>query len=362
MRWNWQQPDWPTFRYDSAVLQPFESQLLHRSGILLGTLHHLDAKDKQTLTIDLISNEAIKTSEIEGEYLNRASVQSSIRQQFGLNTDTRGISPAEQGIAEMMTNLYHTFAEPLTHERLYRWHSMLMNQRLGVQDIGLYRSHPEPMRVISRRGDRVIVHFEAPPSAQVQNEMDRFLSWFNQPNPEPALIRAGIAHLYFACVHPFEDGNGRIGRAIAEKALAQSLGQPTLLALAHTIESEKNAYYEALAQANQQLDITEWLVYFAHTILAAQQYTQQQVEFLIAKTKLYDRLRGQLNPRQEKLLARMFREGVDGFRGGLSATNYIRITKTSRATATRDLQDLVSKGALYREGERKHTRYYLNLG
>ena len=175
------------------------------------------------------------------------------------------------------------------------------------------------------------------------------------------MLRAGIAHLYFVSIHPFEDGNGRIGRALAEKALAQCLGQPTLIAIAYTIERNKKAYYTALEQANSRNEITPWLTYFATLVLDAQRYTATWIEFLINKAKLYDRLRGQLNPRQEKVLTGLFREGPEGFIGGLSAEKYIGITGAPRATATRDLQDLVGKGALLRCGERKYTRYLFNL-
>src|SRR5690606_25971813 len=159
------------------------------------------------------------------------------------------------------------------------------------------------------------------------------LSLRNTPdrdNPLPALTRAGIAHLYFVCIHPLEDGNGRIGRAIAEKALAQSFGQPTLIALSHTIQKHKKAYYEALEHNNKGIEITDWLLYFSKTILQAQLRTQSLIDFVIERTKLYDRVRGLLNDRQEKLLARMFREGPDGFMGGLSVKNYLSITGASR--------------------------------
>ncbi len=171
----------------------------------------------------------------------------------------------------------------------------------------------------------------------------------------PALTRAGIAHLYFESVHPFEDGNGRIGRALAEKALAQNLAQPSLIALAYTIARAQKAYYTALERNNKDNQVTDWLVYFSETVIVAQRNTIKRVEFYVEKTKLYDRLRGQLNPRQEKAVARMFREGFDGFKGGLSAENYISITQASRATATRDLQDFVANGALTRTGELRHT-------
>ena len=196
--------------------------------------------------------------------------------------------------------------------------------------------------------------------------MKRFIAWFNgttpgAKNPLPALTRAGVAHLYFECIHPFEDGNGRIGRALAEKSLAQSLGQPSLIALAYTIERKRKDYYAALERNNKENEITDWLKYFAGTVLEAQHNTLERVAFYIAKARFYEKLRGRLNERQEKVVALMFREGVDGFKGGLSAENYISITRTSRATATRDLQDLVEKGALTKTGELRHTRYYLRL-
>jgi Fic family protein len=200
----------------------------------------------------------------------------------------------------------------------------------------------------------------------MNGEMEAFVAWFNETAPGgkrvlPALIRAGIAHLYFVCIHPFEDGNGRIARVLAEKSLAQNLGQPTLIALAYTIERARKAYYKALEHNNKDIEITDWLIYFGETIIEAQRNTIKRVDFYVAKTRLYEKLRDQLNERQEKVIARMFREGLNGFKGGLSAENYITITKTSRATATRDLQDLVAKGALIKTGELRHTRYYLAI-
>ena len=182
--------------------------------------------------------------------------------------------------------------------------------------------------------------------------MDRFIRWFqNSKLPLPTLTRAGIAHAYFVSIHPFEDGNGRIGRAISEKAMAEKLGKPTLLAFAQIIEKKRKAYYEALHRINRSNEITGWLLYFADTVLKAQEATMGQVEFVIAKAKFHDRLKDQLNERQSKVIDRMFKEGPDGFAGGLSAENYLAITKPSRATATRDLADLVRKGALIKEGQ-----------
>jgi Fic family protein len=366
MAWNWEQSEWPEFTYDSKALEPLEQQFLLQSGEFIGACRHIGADDRETLRIELISDEAVKTSEIEGEILNRDSVQSSLRHQLGLGIEAPGVRPAERGISQMMVDLYRGFASPLTDKTMFDWHTMLLSGDRSIKVIGGYRTHADAMQVVSGPDYRRTVHFEAPPSARMQDEMKRFIAWFNDTapdgkNPLPALTRAGIGHLYFVCIHPFEDGNGRIGRALAEKSLAQSLGQPSLIALAYTIERKRKDYYAALERNNKGTEITDWLNYFAETILEAQNNTIKRVDFYVAKAKFYASLRGQMNTRQEKVIGRMFREGIDGFKGGLSAENYIAVTQTSRATATRDLQNLVEQGALTRTGELRHTRYYLNL-
>jgi Fic family protein len=366
MKWNWQKPAWPRFQWDARALSEREGRFLREAGVVVGALKHVGGDQRSNLVIELISTEAVKTSEIEGEILDRASVQSSLRRNFGLGNEDRRVPPAEQGIADMMTELYRGFGAPLTHEKLFAWHSMVMRGRKDVKDIGRYRTHQEPMQVVSGAIYQPTIHFEAPPSSVMASEMDRFLEWFKATGPGgegslPPLTRSGLAHLYFVCIHPFEDGNGRIGRAISEMALSHGLGEPALLALSQTIQSDRKRYYAMLEQSNKELEVTAWLEYFAETVLDAQAYALRLVDFLIAKTRLYDRLLGSLNERQEKVLARMFREGVEGFKGGLSAENYMAITGTSPATATRDLADLVMKGALRRTGERRHTRYWLNI-
>ena len=362
MTWNWEQADWPKFTYDTSALEVLEAKFLRESGILIGTFRHLNAVDEDLLKVDLITSEAFKTSEIEGEILNRDSLHSSIRRQFGLQSDGRKVPPSEQGIAEMMVNLYRTFETPLTHETLFEWHRMLCNGRRDLLDVGRYRTHEDAMQVVSGAIHRPKIHFEAPPSKQMQSQMNGFLKWYNESHSLPTLTRSGIAHQYFLSIHPFEDGNGRIGRAIAEKAIAQNFGQPSLLALSSQIEKGRKAYYHVLEAANKGNEITTWLLYFAQLILDAQKTTETHVQFLIKKAKLYDRLRGQLNERQEQVLSRMFREGPQGFEGGLSAKNYVTITEASTATATRDLRVLVVLGALTKTGELKATRYWLNIG
>lgn len=366
MHWNWQNPDWPNFTWDRTRIATAEKKFLLGSGVVIGSAKHLAEKQHKQLLVELLCGEAVTTSKIEGEILNRDSVQSSIQRQLGIAADKRRTSPAEQGIAETMVNLYRSFNKPLSEEMLFAWHKMVSAGRKDLVDIGQYRTSKEPMQIVSGRIGATKVHFEAPPAERVPAEMIRFVAWFNRTGPAgleplPVITRAGIAHLYFESIHPFEDGNGRIGRAIAEKATAQAAGQPILLSLATTILAHQKRYYEALERANRRIEITEWLIWFAGIALEAQQRSIKQVEFIIAKTKLLDRLHGKINERQEKALLRMFREGPESFEGGLSAGNYITITGASPATATRDLVDLVEKGALVRSGELKHARYALKL-
>jgi Fic family protein len=367
MRWNWQQTDWPNFSYEAARLRSAEEQFLKSAGVVVGAMHHLDGEQKQGLTIDLISQEAVDSSAIEGEILDRASVQSSLAKHLGLTADQRKANAAEAGAAELMANLYQTYVAPLTDHMLFEWHRMLMNGRRDLSDIGRYRTHADPMQIVSGALHAPRVHYEAPPSDNVPNEMQTFISWFNDSAPEEAkpltaVTRAGIAHLWFESIHPFEDGNGRIGRAIAEKALAQSLKAPTLTALAETIGRHRKDYYAQLQLGSQSNGIGDWLSWFAGIVLQAQERTLTRIRFLIEKTRMLDRLQGKINSRQEKVLLRMFVEGPDGFKGGLSAQNYRTITDAASATATRDLSELVDLRALRREGERKSTRYYLSIG
>ena len=366
MQWNWQQQDWPRFAYDAASLRPAEDAFLTGGGVIVGILHHGEPDAQQALAIELISQEVVDSSAIEGEVLDRSSVQSSLARQLGFSADRRRANAAEAGAAELMADLYRRYDVPLSDDLLFSWHRMLMNGRRDLVDIGRYRTHADSMQIVSGPLQAPRVHFEAPPSDRVAAEMAHFIEWFNASAPAgatplSAVTRAGIAHLWFETVHPFEDGNGRLGRAIAEKALAQSLKTPTLTALAETINRRRKDYYAALHRASRDNHIDAWLNWFADIVIAAQMRTVARVRFLIEKTRMLDRLRGRLNSRQEKVLLRMFAEGVDGFAGGLSAQNYRTITDAAPATATRDLAGLVEMGVLIRSGELRYARYRLAL-
>lgn len=360
MTWNWQLPNWPQFYYESALLIPKEREFLQRVGSVTAILNQMEKEERIHFIIELLSTEGLKSSQIEGEVLQRESLQSSIRRHFGLQSTVNRASYREKGIADLLCLIYETFDQPLSHEMLYEWHGLLMQQRSDIENLGCYRTHDEPMQIVSRRYGDPNVHFEAPPSRFILQEMDKFIAWFNSPDPSQSILgKAAHAHVYFESIHPFEDGNGRIGRALVEKLLSQALGHPTLIAVSQVIDRRKKEYYQYLAECNRSLQIDRWVVFFAEVILQAQQISIQQIEFMIYKAKLMNSLAGNINERQEKALLRMFEEGPEGFAGGLNAEKYIAITKASKATATRDLADLVAKGALLKTGELRHTRYWL---
>ena len=366
MAWNWQQEGWPGFTWDPHKLRRAEALFIESAGVLIGASKHLDEPDRNALRIELMGHEAVDTSAIEGEPLNRDSVQSSIQKHLGLAGDHRRVSPAEAGIAEMMVDLYDKAGAPLTEATLFQWHRWITNGRTDLADVGRYRAHVSPMQIVSGPLHAPRVHFEAPPSAGVAGEMERFWAWLartapGRPDALAPVTRAGIAHIWFESIHPFEDGNGRIGRAISEKILAQGLSSPAVTGMATTLLVHRNAYYAELERAHRALEITDWLLWFAARTLEAQQRTLRQVEFILEKARLLARLRGHLNARQEKALLRLFAAGPDGFLGGLSAANYMTITGAPSATATRDLADLVTRDALVRTGALKATRYRLAI-
>ncbi|MEJ7823288.1 MAG: Fic family protein [Chitinophagaceae bacterium] len=367
MKYNWQQKDWPQFEYR---LNQFENALFEfaeQIGHVSGMLKSMPEEIKMEAIIDIMVAEAIKTSEIEGEHLSRRDVVSSIRNNLGLNQSHEYVKDKlSQGAGELMVDVRKSFAKLLTEEKLFSWHKMLFkgNRKLTI---GAWRKHTDPMQVVSGTIGKEKIHFEAPPSSSLPKEMKKFINWFNETAPhgkneiKKAPVRSAIAHLYFETIHPFEDGNGRIGRAIAEKALSQTIGRPGLLSLSRTIEMDKRSYYDALEKAQKSNEITLWVQYFVHLILKAQKQTNEVIDFILKKSKFFNRYKNELNERQLKVVKRMFDEGPAGFEGGMSAKKYMSITKTSKATATRDLQDLIEKQILKIEGGGRSTHYILNI-
>ncbi|MDQ6979311.1 MAG: Fic family protein [Mariprofundaceae bacterium] len=364
MVWNWQQKAWPNFCYEAQKLTALENRFLLEGGKLVGALPHLSDNNQFELLIAFIEEEALKSSKIEGEILDLHSLRVSLQKNFGLETDGRHIPAREKGIACMMVDTYQSFEQTLSHEMIWDWHKNLMLGNRRIDDVGCYRTHADAMIIGSHNFNDTSIYFEAPPSSMVAKEMDAFVDWFNGSAPDghsplPALTRAGLAHLYFVSVHPFEDGNGRIGRALSEKILSQHLGTASLIPISHVIEKYKKDYYAQLETNNRDLSIDAWLDYFAHTILESLDYAQQLTTFVVNKSRLYARIKGVLNDRQHKVLDCMLKKGVEGWRGGLTSEKYCKIGKTTLPTAKRDIQKLLQLGVLTKTGQGKATRYWL---
>jgi Fic family protein len=343
------------------------SRFTEKTGRVDGLLTGLPDSLQTDAIIDLMVSEAIKTSEIEGEMLSRPDVMSSIRNNLGLQTKSTPVGDLRaEGVAELMIHARNSYAKPLTQKMMFEWHAMLMKGARRVK-VGKWRTHSEPMLIVSGAIGHEQVHYEAPPSKRVPGEMKNFIQWFNQSAPggklelTPSPVRAAIAHLYFESIHPFEDGNGRIGRAVAQKALSQSLERPALLSLSKAINADRANYYATLKTAQSSMDITDWVYWFVRMLLQAQEQAEAQIEFTLKKVKLFDRIRDQLNDRQMKVLKRMLKEGPDGFQGGMSAKKYMAIAKTSKPTATRDLQSLVEKNILIPSGGGRSSRYQIHF-
>ena len=367
MKYNWQLPDWPLFRYDLEAVGNDLSLFLEKSGRIGGLLDAMPDDLQAETVVDMLVSEALETSLIEGEYLSRPDVMSSIRNNLGMATDVKQVGDrCAKGVAELMVVARSAFAQPLSESMLLGWHQMLM-QGLRRINAGAWRSHNEPMLVVSGPMGEENIHFEAPPSNRVPDEMARFIGWFNDTAPggksaiRCAPVRSAVAHLYFESIHPFEDGNGRIGRALAEKALSQGIGRPVCVSLSQAIDSNRKAYYAALKAGQGSNEITAWIHYFTRTVLQAQENAEEQIGFTLKKAKLFDRVGDELNDRQLKVVRRMLEEGPTGFEGGMSARKYVAIAGTSKPTATRDLQDLVEKKVLVPSGGGRSTHYQLNL-
>ena len=367
--YNWQQKDWPNFTYDLSGVEEKLYLFAEQTGLISGVLKSLPENTQMDTIVEFMVYEAIKTSEIEGEYLSRKDVMSSIKNDLGLNKIPEHVADKKaKGISDMIYTVRNTYRQPLSKTQLFAWHKMLLGASKGLK-VGTWRSHTSPMQVVSGPIGKEKIHYEAPPSSQVAQEMETFITWFNNTAPggkneiKTAPLRSAIAHLYFESIHPFEDGNGRIGRAIAEKALSQGVGRPVLLSLSQTIEAKKNAYYAALESAQKSNKITNWVNYFLDVIIDAQRYTESHIDFTLKKAKFFDRFRDVLNERQLKVVRRILKEGTKGFEGGINAGKYISITKTSKATATRDLQDLLAKEVIKLLGDSggRSTRYELNF-
>lgn len=365
MTYNWQLKNWPKFEYEANVIDHIAFEFAEKTGEVKGLIDSLPTDFQQETILQFMIDEAIKTSEIEGEYYSRQDVMSSIKNRLGISGAGQIKDVNARGIAELMVEVREHFLSAFTEKLIKDWHSLLFLKSRTIQP-GIYRTGKEAMVIVSGGYGKETIHFEAPASDIVPREMEQFIQWYKSFKVEPknikaALIKTAIAHLYFETIHPFEDGNGRIGRAIAEKCLSESLGRPLVMSLSTTIEQNKKAYYDALKNAQRSLEITDWIIYFCNTILEAQRNADQLIRFTLEKAKFLDLNRDQLNDRQLKVVLKMLDRGVDGFEGGMSAKKYMSITKSSKATATRDLQDLVQKEIFVSIGSGRSVHYNLSV-
>ncbi len=349
----WEKPDWPAFTWIDASLSRLLARVSREQGRLLGKMETLGCDLRSEAHLRTLTEDVVKSSEIEGERLDPEQVRSSIARRLGM--DIGGLFPADrdvEGVVEMMLDATGNYALPLTEERLFAWHASLFpTGRSGMTRIrvGQWRDDSDgPMQVVSGPIGREKVHYQAPPADRVPDEMARFLRWFEQPGDTDPLLVAGLAHLWFVTIHPFDDGNGRIARAIADMALARSekTGQ-RFYSMSAQIRKEHEAYYETLEWTQKgDLDVTRWQDWFLNCLLRAIEGAQETLSQVLQKARFWERFAKEpLNGRQIKVLNRL----LDGFEGKLTTSKWSKIAKCSQDTAYRDILDLIERGALRKE-------------
>lgn len=360
----WALDDWPAWRYDLSVLAPALAETSRAQGLLLGRLADVGLPLRQQASLAALTNDVVKTSEIEGEHLSVESVRSSLARRLGV--DIGSLAPVDrnvEGVVEMVLDATANFSAPLSAKRLFGWHASLFPtgySGLTRIHVGAWRDDATgPMQVVSGPDHRRKVHYEAPPAGALKQEMARFLDWANANTSEPTLIKAGLAHLWFVTLHPFDDGNGRIARAVGDLFLARSDGSPQrFYSLSAQIQRERKAYYEVLERTQKRtMDVTEWLSWFLTTLGRAVTSAQSTLDTVLAKARFWQRWAGTpMNERQVKLLNRL----LDGFDGKLTSSKWAAIAKCSPDTALRDINELVSLGILAKsEAGGRSTAYEL---
>ncbi|MBI5544285.1 MAG: Fic family protein [Deltaproteobacteria bacterium] len=363
----WQLASWPILRWnDGALLEPL-SRSSHAQGRLFGQLEALGfEQERQALEVEALVEEAVTTSAIEGERLSREAVRSSVARRLGLDSAGLPTPPRHvDGLVEMLLDATGRHDEPLTAERLKGWQAALFPTGYsGLSRIRAGEWRDGPMQVVSGPIGRERVHFEAPPAERVAEEIQRLLAWWESSAGNlNGMVRAGVAHLWFETIHPFEDGNGRVGRALADMALAQAeKRRRRFYSLSSQINEERSAYYQAIEEAQGGGgDITPWLTWFLACVRRAIERSGREVEAALKRARFWQRPSAYgLNERQAKAMARLLEAGPGGFQGGLTNQKYRGMTKASKVTATRDLTDLLGRGLLVQRGEGRSTRYELN--
>ena len=360
----WQQNDWPTWRYDASALAAPLAAVLRAQGHLVGRMAESGMAQRDEASVRTFTADVLKTSEIEGERLNADAVRSSVARRLGV--DVGALAPVDrnvEGVVEMVLDATKNYAVALTQERLWGWHGALFpTGRSGLHEIRVAQWRDDqagPMQVISGHYGRERVHYEAPPATQLDAEMETFLQWFNSESTESPVIRAGLAHLWFVTLHPLDDGNGRVARAVGDMALARAeQSSQRYYSLSARIQRDRKNYYELLERTQKgSLDVTEWLQWFLSGLLSALQQAELTLNDVLVKAKFWQLwAEAPLNQRQIKLLNLL----LDGFEGNLTSGKWAKIAKCSPDTALRDITALLELGVMKKsEAGGRSTSYVL---
>ncbi|MDA1315716.1 MAG: Fic family protein [Acidobacteria bacterium] len=362
----YQQPDWPRFQWDQEKLVKPLADVRYRQGRLIGQMEALGFERRREAVLETLTEDVLKTSEIEGEKLDGEQVRSSLARRLGMDIGAlRAVDRNVEGIVDMMLDATRHYDRALTAERLFGWHASLFPAgRSGMRRIrtGAWRDDSTgPMQVISGPIGRERVHFEAPGAAGLDREMAAFLDWFRARTETDAVLQAGLAHLWFVTIHPFDDGNGRMARAIADMVLARSENSPRrFYSMSAQVRQERGVYYGILEQTQTgTLDVTPWMQWFVACLGRAIDGAQTTLGNVLAKARFWERIAGQsLNERQRLVLTRL----LDDFEAKLTTSKWAKLTRCSQDTALRDLTDLVDRGLLVRSAAGGRSTSYALAG
>jgi Fic family protein len=371
----WQLRGWPKLHVQESALAEKIALARQEQGKVIGLARAIGMPEMDQVIRDIWVDEAIATAAIEGEKLDLASVRSSVMRRLGMSKDMRASSSRiVDGLLDVMQDATASHHHALDDDRLFRWQAALFPAGTsGIHRIavGKYRDSTEPMQIVSGPIERPTVHYEAPPSKNVPKEMRQFLQWFAKTSPRSdskvkidGVVRAALAHLWFETIHPFEDGNGRVGRAIVDMALAQDTAAPQrLYSMSGQLMRERDDYYRHLGKAQHgTLDVTSWILWFLTQFRLASIASQNVISGAIEKNRFWAvHAATAINDRQRKVLMLLLDAGSGGFRGGMSAAKYVGVTRTSKTTATRDLAELEREGLVVATGQGRATRYWVNV-
>jgi Fic family protein len=364
----WQQEGWPSVRYDPVRVGAALAAARRAQGMVEGKLAALGFVQRLELAAEAWSQEAVATAAIEGERLDLAAVRSSVARRLGVGNQDGPNAPRNvEGLLDIMDDAVTRRADEMTHERIHAWQAALFpTGYCGMTKIrvGGYREHAEPMQIVSARVGGERVHYEAPPSTGVFDEMARLLQWFNASTEPDTLVRTALTHLWFESIHPFEDGNGRVARVWVDLVLARDSGEASrLIRTSQRLLNRRNEYYDHLEQAQHGgVDVTDWVTWFIQQVQVSCEEASKTIHDTLAKARFWmDHSNLDLNARQRKVINLLLDAGPNGFDGGMSTKKYESTASTSRATASRELIELEALGLLQHMGAGRSTRYYVNL-